>query len=503
MSYVSDIITNEELDTWKPKDTILLTAGTGTGKSHFVLNSLNHYAKRKKQRVLLLVPRASIKKQFELGLTIDDTHFEIQTYQWIESKFLRGQTTFADYDYIVADEAHYFLDDSTFNVTTDVSFQWIMKHSAIKIMMSATSEVLFGLIQMYVETDKIRHYQMKQNFENIEHLYVYPFDRKNPYQYVLKQMHQIRTRHEKALIFVNNKTEAKKLHDAFPKDSYFFHGGNQTKKQEEELKEILNNEKFDKPFLITTSVLDTGVTFIDKNLKHIFLDSNSMNSLIQMYGRKRFINEYDKVTLHVRDFNNSSLGGIYSRYKQMIKPLDYYMEHGEKKFIEHYPMMRDSSNRIIKGVYVASNEKSEGLVQLNNLYYFHMKVQLEWSNYLLQNKITFREEVVKMFESEEKHTNVSEAEKNDGIYEYLTNVAGDKLYVEERENLIDFIGIYHDGKQLRGRNSLNGFLEEAKLPFHISHGKDVKRTVVNHKGDIVQNPFYQRTYWMVNSIDNL
>lgn len=500
MSYVSDIITNEELDTWKPRDTILLTAGTGTGKSHFVLNSLNHYAKRKKQRVLLLVPRASIKKQFELGLTIDDTHFEIQTYQWIESKFLRGQTTFADYDYIVADEAHYFLDDSTFNVTTDVSFQWIMKHSAIKIMMSATSEVLFGLIQMYVETDKIRHYQMKQNFENIEHLYVYPFDRKNPYQYVLRQLRQLKAKNEKALVFINNKTEAKRLHKLFAKDSYLFHGGKQEDEQNEELQEILSNEKFDKLFLITTSVLDTGVTFIDRSLKHIFLDSNSMNSLIQMYGRKRFIDNEDKVTLYVRDFNNSSLGGMLSRNRQLIKPLEIYRNQGVEKFLNCYPMLKDKNNRDIQGFYVAEVEGSNNLVQMNKLYYFHIKVQLKWVEYLLNNKIKFGKEVVKVFESENKHTYVEHDKKIGEIREHLELIAGDKIYGEEKESIIDLVNIHHDGKQLRGRVSINGFLEEFGLPYEISQGKDNKRNILSPDGKKIKNPNYKLSYWMVNYI---
>lgn len=501
MSYVSDIITNEELDTWKPKDTILLTAGTGTGKSRFVLNSLNQYAKERGRKVLLLVPRSSIEKQFQMQLSIDDTHFDIRTYQWIESRILREKNSFPEYDYIVADEAHYFLDDSSFNHTTELSFQWIMKHSATKIMMSATSKILFGLINMYIEEEKIKQYQLPQNFENIEHVFVYPFSSQDPYQYVLETMQELKSKGEKALIFINNKSEASKLHKFFPKDSYFFHGGKLSKKRELELQKILRDEKFDKTFLITTSILDTGVTLIDKDLKHIFLDSNSMNTLLQMYGRKRFIDKNDKVTLHIRNFNNLSLGGAVSRSKRTLKPLDCFIEHGEKEFLVNYPLLTDNIGKTLKGIYLRTSDNDSGIVQVSKLFYFHTRMQLEWYEYLLKNNITFGEEVVKMFNSEDKSTFVDTAKKVEKIYSYLEEIAGEKIYAEEREELIDMISVNYDGKQLRGRASINGFLEEYELPFEISHGKDNKRNITDENGKSMKNPYYKRAYWMVNMIE--
>ena len=39
--YLSEIISNEEISTWKPGDNIFLYNGTGTGKTTFINNRLD------------------------------------------------------------------------------------------------------------------------------------------------------------------------------------------------------------------------------------------------------------------------------------------------------------------------------------------------------------------------------------------------------------------------------------------------------------------------------
>ena len=59
---VTDLI-KEEYMTWKQGDIISLSAGTGSGKTYFVINVLAKYAKENNKLILYLVPRTKLKKQ--------------------------------------------------------------------------------------------------------------------------------------------------------------------------------------------------------------------------------------------------------------------------------------------------------------------------------------------------------------------------------------------------------------------------------------------------------
>ena len=63
--YVSDILTEADIDSWKPSELVLITAGTGQGKTYFVHNVLIPYAKRHGQKVIMLVNRTALKEQLQ------------------------------------------------------------------------------------------------------------------------------------------------------------------------------------------------------------------------------------------------------------------------------------------------------------------------------------------------------------------------------------------------------------------------------------------------------
>jgi len=61
--YISDIITQEEISKWQPKNRILIDAQTGFGKSQFVKNELYKYCKNHNKTILLLSNRNVLKNQ--------------------------------------------------------------------------------------------------------------------------------------------------------------------------------------------------------------------------------------------------------------------------------------------------------------------------------------------------------------------------------------------------------------------------------------------------------
>lgn len=103
MLKVSDLIKHEEIEKWQLGDRILITAGTGTGKTYFVMNSLTKHANTFGAKILLLVNRAPLQNQIqhnhqELGKS---DLIDVRTYQSVENEILQGTHDFAEYKFIV------------------------------------------------------------------------------------------------------------------------------------------------------------------------------------------------------------------------------------------------------------------------------------------------------------------------------------------------------------------------------------------------------------------
>lgn len=162
---------------------ILIKAGTGKGKTSFVLEELLAHAMGKKKRILYLVNRTALKKQIEKRVTYkaqqDPNQYNnirktitIETYAALERKLCECHRQCCDYKnnhiypcnysckfskssyaYIVMDEDHYFYNDALFNTNTWLSFEWLMSPDphVIKIGMSATPEDVHEYMRHYVK----------------------------------------------------------------------------------------------------------------------------------------------------------------------------------------------------------------------------------------------------------------------------------------------------------------------------------------------------------------
>ena len=124
MKYVSDLIDLEDIEQWKDNDAILIKSPTGSGKSHFIKNTLKNYCENNGKTILLLTNRDILKEQNIKELSEENNNtIDVKNYQQIEYTILNGKPI-NSYDIIVADEIHYFFLDSTFSRKTDISFNW-------------------------------------------------------------------------------------------------------------------------------------------------------------------------------------------------------------------------------------------------------------------------------------------------------------------------------------------------------------------------------------------
>lgn len=99
----------------------------------------------------------------------------------------------------------------------------------------------------------------------------------------------------KWLIFQSNKQKAQKLQKSI-KPSVAFVSAEE--KEFDTMKSIIENNSFEEKVLITTKVLDNGISLHDKKIQNIVLETTSETEFIQMLGRRRFA-EGDQTKLNI------------------------------------------------------------------------------------------------------------------------------------------------------------------------------------------------------------
>ena len=162
MKSVSDLIGNEYLE-WKLGIPYILSSQTGRGKTTFVMTRLLKYAAAQNKDVLYICNRKALHAQVDqivtgmtqsfknsFSLTEEESkHLVIQTYQACETK-MESPFRFSGKLYVIFDEAHYFLEDASFNSRTNLWSDWIRKfydasinaETPICVFMTATPESL-------------------------------------------------------------------------------------------------------------------------------------------------------------------------------------------------------------------------------------------------------------------------------------------------------------------------------------------------------------------------
>lgn len=341
--HLSDII-GEHYKEWKSRDVIMIKAPTGCGKTYFCLNTYLKYIKEKNDqaqennpnphitRILYLVNRAILKEQLiesvnyisnRMPLNTNSgfllkSYIHIDTYQNIEQQLSMGYDLSAfvsQYDIAIYDEAHYFLADSNFNSYTKLSYDFLRLsfQDKIQIFMSATMDNIIPLITNY---EPARNPSIKP----LSSHYISICDVPKCYSYVdLKWFHtgdditdlikdNTKYKYEKWLIFVDNKQYGKSLYNSLidntqdngisPSDIVYIDA--EYRKNDfsnNAVSELSRYNSINKKIIITTSVMDNGVSFHDTSLRNIIIFADTEEEFIQMLGRKRQDNQ--KITVYV------------------------------------------------------------------------------------------------------------------------------------------------------------------------------------------------------------
>ena len=205
--YFSDLI-GESYKNWV-NTKIIFDGGTGSGKTYFIINILGVYAKKNKKKMLYLCNRAELKEQIIADAKkahVDDVMY-VTTYQAIQNR-LRGGEIIPHYDYVIADECHYFTNDALFNEYTDKSYRYVMtQEQSVVIYISATAKVFFKWLRKRNLVAEDHYFLIPKSYDYVNKVYFY--DKK----LLIPKVDQIlqTEKESKIIIFCNSTTRMKIL----------------------------------------------------------------------------------------------------------------------------------------------------------------------------------------------------------------------------------------------------------------------------------------------------
>lgn len=335
---------SQEIEKWKCYP-VLINAPTGAGKSTFIFNDLARFAQRENRQILVLSNRLSLNmqqkeqlcKNFHLPCVgtkvLEDYHvfgnIILSTYQGIlpfMSSPMASPGNGVSPMFIVFDEAHFFCSDATFNPWTETILTAIIQRYplSVRIYMSATPEDvkpaiaaiekkhfsyihgLLGRQSISCEEEAFKHnclFMMSIPYaDRAIKEYIFAPDYSHISLFFFSDWSTIsniisgESDPSKWLIFVNRKEDGKKLRNDLTKDIADYIDSSSTN---DVIRKLTRRQCFSKKVLISTSVIDNGVSIVDEQLKNIVVDFVDYTELIQMVGRKR-IRADESINLYVR-----------------------------------------------------------------------------------------------------------------------------------------------------------------------------------------------------------
>lgn len=282
---ISDLL-RDLLPTLNPDSPVLIHAGTGTGKTRAILNTLVPYAVDHGQKILFISSRAAISAQFKTNLAravgredilVDHTPEGLRKLEEIgpvqiltfHALWCRLESCTIDlrlFDYLVWDEIHALALDSTFVPYTGELLKRVIRAAmgSRRIYLSATPEPIIDKLAQWEGLPHITVYQQKPRYEQFFlHFYNNLGD--------LAKRFQTLPEDERALIFVSSIREGEALLKLLPGSQLLT---SRTRTSDANTwQQLLATQTLPARITIATTTLDAGVSLTDPQLKHIVCES--------------------------------------------------------------------------------------------------------------------------------------------------------------------------------------------------------------------------------------
>lgn len=489
-------IIGDEYKQWQGGDIVKIQTQTGSGKTHFIVNSLTSQLfeyelnPEMNDKMLILCNRTNLKRQLKKDLckkfnievpkTIEEldemntiNNVTVMSYQTlneliIREKYEKDFKMSLDYKYIVCDEIHYVLEDS-FTTKTQYSLDVLIEEKysqAIRIFMSATMYSIDETINRVFEDNQ------KGAFgSGIRKIYTYStgidYSYINPY-YFYKDDALINTivndeSDEKWIIFVSDIKNGKNLNKQLNENGInaeFIHAKTKSK----EIDNIIMNEKFNCKVLITTTIMNNGVNIRDEKVKHIVCKTYNLTTFVQEVGRVRLdIDNPYEVNLYLQANNKKQWLGIRKTYDEIIEQCTLLVTNEtefKQTFNDNYKSLKEGA------FYLDKNNQW----QINETRLMYAKEQQDFINSILEDYDKHKQKtyIIKQLQSLGLDENISDEksldnfkndEHKDCIKEYVLSKVNTYLDSKEQNKLIDIMDLRDSrNRKQKGLTTLKGYL---------------------------------------------
>lgn len=304
------------------------------GTDIYILTNRKYCFTQQKREYLKLMGKSVSDWSDDAVIGYDTGSIKFMTYQKLAKKgscykFPKGSI-------IILDEIHYLLNDSVFSSEPMIirSILHLNQLSTKRIYISATmDEVLDEIITLesrYNEPMPIESifrndkryqinntlidqvYMMESSWEHI----CFQFYNYSDIDKLAEYLNENSQRGKKSLVFIRNKSRGEKLKEKLTDCEMVF----STDDEMPILSEISDNAAYSCGSLISTKVLENGVSIIDSKVDTIVIDEIDPATFKQFLGRVRNnrINPR-KLTVIIPDYNLSELTQLHRQYYEKIK----------------------------------------------------------------------------------------------------------------------------------------------------------------------------------------
>lgn len=363
LKWISDVI-GKDYKQWKDGDIIKIQAQTGTGKTRFIIGDKNNRGLIDNmncfEKMIYICNRTELKRQVKLDLLrkynkkieyINKEKKQVDT-EWLDKQtvienviiatyhaiaegkldniYLSKNNSLDDYKYIIMDECHFFLTDSSYMNKTYLAFKELIQKSynkSIRIFISATMQEVSNAIDKAFEKNNKKVLDRKRE--------IYEYTSNIDYSYLnVKYFKKLETdiyqlikndnTDDKWLIFVTSKEKGQILKEKLNDNNItaeFIYSSKKSKEKEN----ILNTGTFETKVLITTKCLDNGVNIKDTKVKNIVILAYDKVTFIQELGRKRVnILNAQEINLYIPMLGVKSFNTLLHRQEKKFNELDLY-----------------------------------------------------------------------------------------------------------------------------------------------------------------------------------
>lgn len=489
-TFVSETITDDIIETLEKGNNYLIASEMGSGKNYWMRNVLLPFALDNNKKTLCLAHRRNTVdqqinyleeykweciKQFKGGM------FELTTYQTFQNMIKRNDLELSTFDYIICDEAHYFVSDSSFNTRTELAFDFLNDNTeAIKIYMTGTSDGLFYLpwnepLETLREADYF--------YNSAKDLYRYETD-----ETIAAIMQNEIEKGKKVLAFHESKDT---LTDFNYGTTEILFSGN--RKNSLAYNQIVADQKFEADLLNATKLISEATEIKDDDIDMITLHGiKDIDTFVQSASRVRG----KKVDINYKRVTKRS---IAQKLNYLDKQLFYYEEFirlGETEFIKEYGI--DVIGKSMKAFYlttiidpVSSQEYTRLKVHKTGLAY----LQYQEDMYLFMQENGF-EAFFDTYFPEVQYIDLEQLKRENFIQlDIIENYVDKKIFKEQQEELKEVICNKYglrakNGSTKVGMKTINSFFEENNINYEIESKREESR----------QSENYKKRYWILKLI---